>query len=243
MDKIKVITTFSGYDSQCMALDRLKEHHPDFDYELMRWCEIEKNAIVAHNLVYPQWADRNLGDITQVDWEKVHKEVGEIDLFTYSSPCQDWSSAGMQKGGAEGSGTRSSLLWECRKAITELRPKYLMLENVKNLVSKKFIPYFHKWCDDLSELGYVSFWKVLNATEYGVPQNRERVFLISIRSDVFDKPYVFPKPFPLERKLKDVLEEQVDDKYYLSEKSLQGFLSHNENYQKNERGDNKRLYD
>ena len=145
--------------------------------------------------------------------------------------CQDFSNAGLQRGGEKGSGTRSSLLWECEKAISILRPKYTMLENVKALVSKKFFPLFLRWEDILSDYGYKSFYKVLNAKDYGVPQNRERVFLISIREDVFTKPYVFPKPFPLERKLKDVLEENVDDKYYLSEKSISGFLAHNENHE------------
>ena len=145
--------------------------------------------------------------------------------------CQDFSNAGLQRGGEKGSGTRSSLLWECEKAISVLRPKYTMLENVKALVSKKFFPLFLRWEDILSDYGYKSFYKVLNAKDYGVPQNRERVFLISIREDVFTKPYVFPKPFPLERKLKDVLEENVDDKYYLSEKSISGFLAHNENHE------------
>lgn len=231
-DPVRVITCFSGYDSQCMALDRIKENIPGFDYELMRWCEIEPNAIKAHNLVYPQWSDRNLGDITKVDWKKVHEEVGEVDLFTYSSPCQDFSNAGLQRGGEEGSGTRSSLLWECQKAITELRPKYLMLENVKALVSKKFLPLFLKWVGTLQDLGYKCFWKVLNAKDYGVPQNRERVFLISIREDCTPENYVFPKGRELTVFLKDVLEEKVDEKYYLSEKSVEGFKMHNENHEK-----------
>lgn len=230
-DPLRVITTFSGYDSQAMALERIKQNFDNFDYDLVRWCEIDQNAIKAHDLCFPQFAGRNLGDITQVDWAKLKEEVGEIDLFTYSSPCTDFSNAGLQKGGEKGSGTRSSLLWECEKAISILRPKYTMLENVKALVSKKFFPLFLRWEDILSDFGYKSFYKVLNAKDYGVPQNRERVFLISIREDVFTKPYVFPKPFPLERKLKDVLEENVDDKYYLSEKSISGFLAHNENHE------------
>lgn len=230
---IKAITTFSGYDSQCMALDRLAENFPDFSYELMRWCEIEPNAIKAHNLVYPQWADRNLGDITKVDWKKVHEDVGEIDLFTYSSPCQDFSNAGLQRGGEQGSGTRSSLLWECEKAIAEIRPKVLMLENVKALVSNKFLPTFGKWVRLLEdEYGYKSYYQVLNAKDYGVPQNRERVFLLSFRADCFDTPYSFPSPMPLENCLKDVLEEKVEEKYYINEKSVEGFLLHNENHQK-----------
>ena len=98
---LKVFTAFSGYDSQCMALDRLHRHNPDFNYELVGWAEIDKYAIAAHNAVYPQWADRNYGDISKIDWA----QVPDFDLFTYSSPCQDFSQAGKQAGGTEGSGT------------------------------------------------------------------------------------------------------------------------------------------
>lgn len=140
MKKIRVCTLFSGYDSQCMALDRLKEQHPEFDYELVAWAEIDKFAIQAHNAVYPQWADRNYGDVSKIDWD----QVPDFDLLTYSSPCQDFSNAGKQKGGVEGSGTRSSLLWECRRAILAKKPKYLLMENVAALVSQKFIGTFNQ---------------------------------------------------------------------------------------------------
>lgn len=207
MDKLRVFTAFSGYDSQCLALDRLKREHPEFDYELVGWSEIDKYAIQAHNALYPQWAERNFGDISKIDWD----QVPDFDLFTYSSPCQDFSNAGLQRGGEEGSGTRSSLLWECRRAIIAKRPKYLLLENVKALVSKKFIPLFNKWQDELAEYGYANFWQVLNAKNYGVPQNRERVFLISIlREEGKPAPrYFFPKPFELTKRLKDVLENTL----------------------------------
>ena len=94
--KVRVFTAFSGYDSQCLALDRLKEKFPDFDYELVGWSEIDNYAIQAHNAIYPQWADRNYGDISKINWD----EVPDFDLFTYSSPGQDFSSAGLQRGGA-----------------------------------------------------------------------------------------------------------------------------------------------
>lgn len=218
---IKVFTAFSGYDSQCLALERLKRDYPDFGYELVGWSEIDKYAIQAHNALFPDWAERNYGDISKIDWQN----VPDFDLFTYSSPCQDFSNAGLQRGGEEGSGTRSSLLWECRKAIVAKRPKYLMLENVKALTSKKFLPLLNKWIQDLEDYGYYNTWQVLNAKDYGVPQNRERVFLISIRRDLLDPSpvYHFPKPFPLELRLKDVLEPKVDEKYYLSDKSIEGF--------------------
>lgn len=170
--RVRVFTAFSGYDSQCLALDRLKEHFPDFDYELVGWAEIDKYAIQAHDALYPQWADRNYGDISKIDWS----QVPDFDLFTYSSPCQDFSNAGLQKGGTEGSGTRSSLLWECRRAIVAKRPKYLLLENVAALVSQKFLPLFNKWQSELASYGYSNFAEVLNAKDFGVPQNREREY-------------------------------------------------------------------
>lgn len=211
--RVRVFTAFSGYDSQCLALDRIKRDYPDFDYELVGWSEIDKYAIQAHDALYPQWADRNYGDISKIDWS----QVPDFDLFTYSSPCQDFSNAGLQKGGTEGSGTRSSLLWECRRAIVAKRPKYLLLENVAALVSQKFLPLFNKWQAELASYGYTNFAQVLNAKDYGVPQNRERVFLVSILNG---DSYHFPKPFKLEKRLKDVLESNVDEKYYLSDKMI-----------------------
>lgn len=238
--KLKVFTSFSGYDSQCMALERLKQAHKDFDYELVGWSEIDKYAIQAHNAVFPQWADRNYGDICQIDW----KSVPDFDFFTFSSPCQDFSQAGLQRGGEEGSGTRSSLLWECRKAIVTKKPKYLMMENVSALVSQKFLPLLLKWYTELEEFGYKSYLApefyvdgektrryCLNSKHYGVPQNRERVIIFSIRGGQPNQ-FLYPKPFTLEHHLEDILEDNVDEKYYLSEKSIEGFFKHNENLDK-----------
>lgn len=207
---LKVFTAFSGYDSQCMALDRLHRHNPDFNYELVGWAEIDKYAIAAHNAVYPQWAERNYGDISKIDWA----QVPDFDLFTYSSPCQDFSQAGKQAGGTEGSGTRSSLLWECRRAILAKKPKYLLMENVAALVSQKFIRLFNAWQLELESYGYRNFAKVLNAKDYGVPQNRERIFMVSVLDE--QARYEFPDPMPLPLRLKDVLEPKVDERYYLS---------------------------
>lgn len=219
MEKIRVFTAFSGYDSQCLSLDRLKKKYPEFDYELVGWSEIDKYAIQAHNAIYPQWADRNYGDISKINWD----EVPDFDLFTYSSPCQDFSNAGLQRGGEEGSGTRSSLLWECRRAIIAKKPKFLLMENVAALVSQKFIKTFNKWQEELARYGYTNFAQVLNAKDYGIPQNRERIFLVSVLGEAW---YNFPQPFMLEKRLKDVLETNVDEKYYLSEKIIAGFDAH-----------------
>lgn len=214
MSPLKVITLFSGYDSQCLALNRL-----GVPYECVRWCEIDKHAIKAHNALFPQWADRNLGDVSKVDWSTV---PGPIDLLTYSSPCQDFSQAGLQRGGEKGSGTRSGLLWECERAIEALRPRYLVFENVPALVSEKFMPTFMAWAKVLAGLGYRNYWQCLNAKHYGVPQNRNRVFMVSIHGE--GQQYFWPKPFKLERRLKDVLEEEVDEKYYLKDEVVKDFL-------------------
>ena len=151
----------------------------------------------------------------------------EIDLFTYSSPCQDISQAGKQMGLKEGSDTRSALLWRVADAVEVLRPKYLLQENVAALVSEKFMPDFQKWIDKLSSLGYVSRWARLNAKDYGVPQNRDRVFCLSMRKDVaFD--YQFPDPIPLKKKLEDVLQEEVDTRFFLKDEAVSKFLQAND---------------
>nr|DAN12175.1 MAG TPA: Cytosine specific methyltransferase [Caudoviricetes sp.] len=223
------LTTFSGYDSQLMAADVLREWHPDFRWTCVGWSDIDKYACQMHNLVFPQFADCALGDITKIDWHEVKRSLQgrEVDLFTYSSPCQDISQAGKQMGLQEGSDTRSALLWRVADAVEVLRPKYLLQENVAALVSQKFMPDFQKWLDKLSSLGYVSRWTRLNAKNYGVPQNRDRVFCLSMRRDVaFD--YQFPEPFELKTRLEDVLEEEVSDRYFLKDDAVSKFLKAND---------------
>ncbi len=224
-----IITTFSGYDSQLMAADVLKERHPDFKWTCMGWSDIDKYACQMHDLVFPQYADKALGDITKIDWHKVKDTLQgrEVDLFTYSSPCQDISQAGKQMGLKEGSDTRSALLWRVADAIEVLKPKYLLQENVAALVSKKFMPDFQKWLQKLEQLGYINRWARLNAKDYGVPQNRDRVFCLSMRKDVaFD--YQFPKPFALATRLEDVLEDEVADRYFLKDDAVSKFLKAND---------------
>lgn len=203
-NKIRVFEAFAGYGSQSMALRRL-----GIDFEVVGISEIDKYAIQAYMAVHGDTP--NYGDISNIEWES----VPDFDFLTYSFPCTDISTAGQQKGLAEGSGTRSSLLWECRKAIEAKRPKYLLMENVKNLVSKKFTPYMKEWLRFLEGQGYSNYTKVLNAKDFGVPQNRERVFMVSILGDAS---FHFPKPLTLEKRLKDVLERDVDESFYLSKK-------------------------
>lgn len=226
---IKVFTAFSGYDSQCMALDRLHEMYPEFSYELVGWSEIDGPAIKSHNAVFPEAAHLNQGDISKVDWS----QVPDFDLFTYSSPCQDFSRCGIQRGGEKGAGTRSSLLWECERTIREKRPKYCLLENVKALYSdKKFHGLLMRWKDMVDSYGYKSWIKVLNAADYDVPQGRERVFMVSIRTDVWEKEfkcndYLFPAPMPRKRKIEDFLVEpdKVPEEYYIAEHKIPKFLN------------------
>lgn len=209
---LKVVTLCSGYDSQLMAIRNL-----GIPYECIGWSEIDKYAIRAHDAVFPEIADRNLGDMTKIDWSKVE----DFDLLFYSTPCTDFSNAGKQAGGEEGSGTRSSILWWTRYAILEKKPKYLIMENVKALVSGKFITLFRKWLDELTSYGYTNFCQVLNAKDYGIPQNRERIFVVSVLGDAW---FSFPQPRELKLRLKDMLEDKVDEKYYLPQDKVNQFI-------------------
>lgn len=209
---LRVVTLCSGYDSQLMAIRNL-----GIPYECVGWSEIDKYAIMAHNAVFPEIAGHNLGDMTKIDWSK----VPDFDLLFYSTPCTDFSNAGKQAGGEEGSGTRSSILWFTRNAIIEKRPKYLVMENVKALTSEKFRPLFLKWCDELTGYGYTNFSQVLNAKDYGIPQNRERIFVVSIFGDAW---FTFPQPVELRVRMEDLVEDEVDEKYYLSKEKTDKWL-------------------
>lgn len=217
MKKIRLATLFSGYDSQALSMERLKRDYPGFDYELVAWCEIEDAAIKAHNALFPQWSNRNLGDVCKVD----PNNVPDCDVLTYSWPCQSVSNAGKQEGFVKGSGTTSSLLWECEKIIKTKRPQYLVMENVKALIQKKFMPHFQEWLNLLDSLGYTTYWKVINSKDMGVAQNRERVFAISILRTP-DNPtptYNFPAPIPLTKCVEDYMEpaESISEEYFISQ--------------------------
>ena len=160
---------------------------------------------------------KNYGDILKINPEK----LPDFDFFTYSFPCQDISVAGYQNGLSANSGTRSSLLWECCKIIEIKKPRYLMMENVKNLIGKNHIGNFNKFLDYLESLGYTNKWHILNARDFGVPQSRERVFCISTlkKNDTFE----FPTPIPLELKMNDLLEKNVSSNFYLSKNQTTDF--------------------
>lgn len=165
----------------------------------------------------------NLGDISKI------KELPYADFWTCSFPCTDISISGKMKGLDNDSGTRSSLLWENIRLLKKAKeknslPQYIMLENVKNLVSKKFLANFNDLLDILEKLGFNSYWSVINGKDCGVPQSRERVFVISIRKDIDRKKYTFPTPFDTGIRLKNILEKHVDEKYYLPDNKVQEFL-------------------
>lgn len=216
---IRVFEAFAGYGSQSIALHRLSADRPCFQYEVVGISEIDKNAIKAYRAIHGE-STPNFGDIMYIDWS----QVPCFDLLTYSFPCQDISSAGRQRGFSQGSGTRSSLLWACVDAIVAKHPKYLLMENVKALTQKKFAKDFYKWREWLSDQGYTSYFQILNAKEYGVPQNRERVFMVSVLGE--HQRFFFPKTIPLEHRLKDILEDHVDESYYLKPQQVERIFKH-----------------
>lgn len=221
--KINVVTLCSGYGAQEMALDRLKRDYPDFDWELLAWAEIEPNAIKAHQACHPEYADRNLGDITICDYSKITQPV---DLLVYSTPCQSVSVAGQNKGMKEGSGAASALIWHTRRAIETLKPKVCILENVKGMIMGKNVKDFHKWQHVMESYGYTNFAKVLNSKDYGIPQHRERLFMVSILDCT--QSYHFPEPFKLEKRIKDILEPYgtVDESFYFKPEQLLRIIAH-----------------
>lgn len=202
---IKVFTSFSGYDAQCLALERLKQQQHDFDYDLVGWSEIDKHAITAHNALFPQYKDRNYGDISKIDWSK----VPDFDLFTYSSPCTNFSSLGNKKGGEQNSGTASSLLWECQKAISVKKPKYLIMENVSDIKKKPFSKTLYKWMNALERIGYTNHPFISNAMHFGVPQDRKRMFMVSVLDN--DNAFYEPQPIGSKPHIEQILDKSPEN--------------------------------
>lgn len=212
-EKLKIIELFSGIGAQRKALERINISH-----EVVGVSEICKNAHKSYEAIFGQ--TNNFGDITKIE------KLPYADMWTYSFPCTDLSLAGKQLGL---NNTRSGLLYEVERLLNissknnEL-PKYLLLENVKNLTGKKFKPDFDKWLEFLDNLGYNNYWQVLNAKDYEIPQNRERVFVVSIRKDVDKNGYNFPLKKELKLRIKDIVEKNIDKKYYLNEETQKRFF-------------------
>lgn len=213
---MKILELFGGIGACTQALKRL-----GVEFEISDYVEIDKYAVKSYNAI--NGTNFEPQDITEWD-----KDI-DVDLIMHGSPCQDISLAGHQAGADEGSGTRSSLMYETVRIVKKLKPKYVIWENVKNILSKKHKHNFDNYIQALEQLGYKSYWQVLNAKNYGVPQNRERVFVVSIRNDL-NKIFIFPNEKELKIKLKDLLEDEVDEKYYLSNKGIDYVLKRDGGY-------------
>lgn len=217
---LRLIELFAGIGAQAKSLENL-----GVNFEHYRICEFDKYAVASYNAVHGT-------EFTTSDITKIHAEdlgIVETDkyeyIMTYSFPCTDLSTAGKQKGMSRDSGTRSGLLWEVERLLKETKecPQILLMENVPGVLSEKNKKDFLEWCGFLESLGYTSKYKILNAKDYGIPQNRDRVFMISWLGEYY---YNFPDKNPLSLMLKDFLERAVDKKYYLSEKAIKGFFKH-----------------
>ena len=206
---MRILELFAGIGACSTALKRI-----GMDLEIVDAVEIDKYAMASFNEIHNT-------NFEPQDITKWNKELKDIDLITHGSPCQDFSVAGKQAGGDIGSGTRSSLMYETIRIVGQIRPKYVLWENVKNLLSKKHKHNFDAYIETMNILGYNSYYQVLNAKDYGIPQNRERVYTISIRKDIYKGDFVFPEKEELKLRLKDMLEDEVDEKYYLNNTQIE----------------------
>lgn len=217
---ISVLSLFSGIGAFESALDRIGCH-----YQLTGYCEIDQYASKSYAQIHGVSESLNLRDVTTIDTALINL-LGGADLITYGFPCQDISVAGKQRGFTDENGniTRSGLFFEALRVIKDLQPKYAIAENVKALTSKKFTEEFRTVLTELDAAGYNNYYAVLNAKDYGIPQNRERVFIISIRKDCDAGLFSFPAPQELKLRVKDMLESEVDDKYYLTGEGAQRLI-------------------
>jgi DNA (cytosine-5)-methyltransferase 1 len=215
---IMLIELFAGVGSQAMALRDLGA-----DFEHYRVVELDKYAIKSYNSIHGTEFPKM--DITQIHGSDLGIEDVEkfTYLMTYSFPCQDLSVAGKQKGMAKDSGTRSGLLWEVERLLNEVEnlPQVLLMENVPQVHGKKNIEDFQNWISFLESKGYSNYWQDLNAKNYGVAQNRNRCFMVSILGDW---KFTFPEKIELKRVMKDYLEDVVDEKYYINNEKAQKLI-------------------
>lgn len=205
---INVLSLFSGIGAFESALRR-----GGYDFRVINYCEIDPYAAKAYSQIHGISEDYNLHDVRQVNTLL----MDNVNLMTWGWPCQDISCAGKQRGfkDTDGNLTRSGLFFQGLRILTELQPEYAIAENVKALTGKKFTAEFETVLTSLDKAGYNNYWKVLNAKDFGVPQNRERVFIVSIRKDIDKGTFTFPEKQPLTLRVKDLLEPVVDEKYYL----------------------------
>ena len=214
---LRLFSLFSGIGAFEKALERLH-----IQYELIGFSEIDKYAVKSYCAIHNVSENLNYGDISKIDVAT----LPDFDIMTWGFPCQDISIAGKMQGIQEGI-TRSGLYYEGYRILKGKLPKYSIIENVKNLTSKRFKAQFDSILKDISNLGYTNYWQVLNAKDYGIPQNRERVFIVSIRNDMDISNFCFPPKIQLQYKLKDFLENSVDEKYYLTDKGIGRLINKN----------------
>ena len=204
---IKLLSLFSGIGAFEAALRR-----GGYQFETVNYCEIDPYASKAYSQIHGISEDFNLHDVRTIN----PLLMDNVNLVTFGFPCQDISIAGKQKGFEhDGERTRSGLFFEALRIIEFLQPEYAICENVKALTSKKFEKEFNTVLSSLAEVGYNNYWKVLNAKDFGIPQNRERIFIISIRKDIDTGAFTFPEKQELKLRVKDMLEPVVDEKYYI----------------------------
>ena len=216
---LRVVEFFGGIGAIRKALERL-----GIPFNVVDYVEIDENAVKSYNAMYGT-------NFEPQDITKWNKDLKNIDLIMHGSPCTNFSTAGKQEGGDEGSGTASSLMYETLRNVRRIRPKYVIWENVRNLLSPEHIANWQKYKNIMDDFGYNSYAQVLNAKDYGIPQNRERVFTVSIRKDIDEESFEFPKKKLLTITLKDILEDIVDEKYYLDNNKLKSIAKWN-SYQK-----------
>ena len=210
-EKIKVLSLFSGIGAFEKALTNL-----NIDYELVGFSEIDRYAIKSYCAIHDTTIDKLIGDVSKIDTSIL---PNDIDLLTHGSPCQSFSVEGNKMGGDEGSGTTSSLMWETVRIIKDTLPKVVIWENVKNVISKAHKHNFDRYIDELNQLGYVSKYKVINSLNHDLPQNRERLFVVSVLNNYVD--FEFPTDRNCNVHVRDILESNVDDKYYLHDDALE----------------------
>lgn len=209
MNKIRLLELFGGIGACTKALKKLNQ-----DVEVLDYVEIDKDAVNSYNAI-------NGTNFTPQDITKWDKDLKDLDIIMHGSPCQDFSSAGLQAGGDKNSGTRSSLMYETIRIVTKLKPKIVIWENVRNILCGKHLHNFRAYQQTLRELGYNNYYQILNSKDYGIPQNRDRIFTVSIRNDIDTSQFMFPPKIITNTQLKDYIEPIVDNSYIVSDIGLE----------------------
>ena len=216
MDKVKVFEMFSGFGGASFALKRT-----DIPHQIVGYSEIDKYAIKTYNHNHPNI--KNYGDATKID----PKKLPDFDLLTGGFPCQAFSIAGARKGFED---TRGTLIYDILRIAAEKKPKYMLLENVKGLLSHEDGRTFATIRHAITKLGYGVLFEVLNSKDYGTPQNRERIWIVCKLGGWDFMEFSFPRKEPLTVFLKDLLDKEVAQKYYLSSSAVKRLTNNNEGF-------------